>query len=176
MKAALILVAAATVLIGTTAQAGTENVKFPKNYATDYVQYTFVNKTSKRFGPSFRKFYINRAALAAFTASGKLPSGTVIVREDWIVKKDADKKAIKGADGNFIAINKKGVVVSEKRDGWGTEYPASKRNGNWEYAAFKVNGERNPKAKIGRCFGCHLRKKGDDFIFTMKQLRTAAKK
>lgn len=175
MKTALILLATATALVGTTAQAGTENVKFPKNYAADYVQYTFVNKTSKRFGPSFRKFYINKAALAGFKASGKLPSGTVIVREDWFVKKDSDKKAIRGADGNFIVIKKKGVVVSEKRNGWGTEYPASKRNGNWEYAAFKVNGERNPKAKIGRCFGCHLRKKGDDFIFTMKQLRTAAK-
>jgi len=50
-------------------------------------------------------------------------------------------------------------VVSEKRDGWGADYPASMRNGNWEYAAFRTNGDRNPKAKIARRFGCHMRKK-----------------
>ena len=176
MQRVFVMIVAALSLIAAGAMAGTENVKFPKGYATDFVQYSFVNKTSKRFGPSYRKFYINKAALAAFKKSGKLPSGTVLVREDWFVKTDADKKAIKGADGNFIKTKKKGVVVSEKRDGWGRDYPASKRNGNWEYAAFRVNGDRNPKANIGRCFGCHLRKKGDDFVFTLKALRAAAKK
>ena len=29
-------------------------------------------------------------------------------------------------------------------------------------------------AKIGRCFGCHMRKKGDDFVFSMKALKKAA--
>ena len=85
MKTALISIGTAILLTSVTAQAGTENVKFPKNYATDYVQYTFVNKTSKRFGQTFRKFFINKAALAAFKANGKLPSGTVLVREDWFV-------------------------------------------------------------------------------------------
>ena len=62
----------------------------------------------------------------------------------------------------------------EKRDGWGADYPASKRNGNWEYASFKPDGKRNAKAKIGRCFGCHMRKKGDNFVFSLKALKKAA--
>ena len=63
----------------------------------------------------------------------------------------------------------------EKRNGWGTGYPASMRNGNWEYASFQPNGKRKAKAKIKRCFGCHMRKKGDDFVFSLKALRAAAK-
>lgn len=169
------IIAAATSLFATAANAGTENVKFPKGYADKFVQYTFVNKPNKKRGNTLRKFYINKAALAAFRSGGKLPSGTVLVREDWFVKEDAKKVPLKGSDGNFIATKKKGVVVSEKRDGWGVDYPASLRNGNWEYAAFKPNGERRAKAPIKRCFGCHLRKKSDDFVFTMKALRTAAK-
>jgi hypothetical protein len=175
MNGKLISIAAAIVFIGCAAQAGTENVKFPKGYAENYVLYTTVNKPSKKRGDTFRKFYINKSALAAVKAGKTLPSGSVLVREDWFTKKDASNKSIKGADGNFITAKKKGVVVMEKRDGWGAEYPVSKRNGNWEYAAFRVNGDRNPKAKIGRCFGCHMRKKSADFVFTMKALRKAAK-
>jgi len=66
----------------------------------------------------------------------------------------------------------------EKGEGWGAAYPASMRNGNWEYAIFKASGERNLKAapRIKGCFGCHMRKKADDFVFSMKELKAAAKK
>lgn len=170
----LISIASAIALLGATAQAGTENVKFPKGSADNYVLYTTVNKASKKRGDTFRKFFIPRAALAAVKAGKGLPSGTVIVREDWFTKKDAAKMSIKGADGKFVTTKKKGVEVMEKRDGWGADYPASKRNGNWEYASFKPDGKRNAKAKIGRCFGCHMRKKGDNFVFSLKALKKAA--
>lgn len=176
MSRSFVFIAAASTFLAASAMAGTENVKFPEGYADTYVQYSFVNKPNKKRGNTLRKFYINKSALAALGTSGKLPSGTVLVREDWFVKEDAKKVPLKGADGNFIATIKKGVVVSEKRDGWGVDYPASMRNGNWEYAAFRPNGERRAKAPIKRCFGCHLRKKSEDFVFTMKALRAAAKK
>ena len=171
----LISIAAAIALLGATAQAGTENVKFPKGYAKNYVLYTTVNKPNKKRGDTFRKFFIPRAALAAVKAGKKLPNGTVLVREDWLTKKDAAKKSIVGADGRFVTTKKKGVQVMEKRDGWGADYPASKRNGTWEYASFKPDGKRNAKAKIGNCFGCHMRKKSDGFVFSMKALKAAAK-
>ncbi|MDA1326228.1 MAG: cytochrome P460 family protein [Proteobacteria bacterium] len=175
MKTWLVSVAVAIALVGGAARAGTENVAFPKGYAENYVLYTTVNKPNAKSGDTLRKFYINKSAMAAYKASKALPSGTILVREDWFTKKDTAKKSIIGPDGKFVTTKKKAVVVSEKRDGWGADYPAGMRNGNWEYAAFNANGERNPKANIKRCFGCHLSKKNDDFIFTMKALRTAAK-
>ena len=40
MNGKLISIAAAITLLSATAQAGTENVKFPKGYADNYVLYT----------------------------------------------------------------------------------------------------------------------------------------
>jgi hypothetical protein len=161
------------VSVGVT-QAGTENVLFPTGYADKFVQYHTIDKTSKKRGPTHRIFLINRDALAAVKAGKPLPSGTVLVREDWFVKTDSKKSAIKDAQGRFIKTNKKLAFVMEKRDGWGADYPASKRNGNWEYAAFKIDGTRHGKIKTGGCFGCHMRKKCADFVFSMKELIPAS--
>ena len=92
MRNWLVSIAAVIALVGGAAQAGTDNVKFPKGYADNYVLYTTVNKTSKKRGDTFRKFYINKSALAAFKAGDGLPSGTILVREDWFTKKDSAKK------------------------------------------------------------------------------------
>jgi hypothetical protein len=175
MKKTIILAATASLIAGV-AVAGTNDVKFPTNYATEYVLYHDVDKPNKKRGNTFRKFYINKAALAAVKAGKSLPSGTVLVREDWHVQQDDAKNPAKGANGRFIPTGKKGVVVMEKRTGWGAGYPASKRNGEWEYAAFKKDGKRNAKAKISRCFGCHMKVKGKDFVFTQKELKAAAMK
>lgn len=158
------------------AHAGPENVAFPKDYASSFVAYHAVDKPDKKRGPTHRVFFINREALAAVKAGKPLPSGTVIIREDWFVKTDDTKTAVKDAGGRFVRTEKKGVQVMEKRDGWGADYPPAMRNGNWEYASFKADGSRNAKANIERCFSCHARMRDDDFVFSMKELRAAANK
>ena len=167
---------AAVSLIAGTAGADTKNVAFPSGYDTDYVLYYDVDKPNKKRGPTYRKFYVNKSALAAVKAGKPLPSGTVLIREDWFVKQDGDKNAIKGTNGRYVPTDKKAVFVMEKRDGWGADYPAGKRNGNWEYAAFKKDGARNEKMKIGNCFGCHLKVKNTDYVFSLKDLKATAKK
>jgi hypothetical protein len=63
----------------------------------------------------------------------------------------------------------------EKRMGWGAEYPADKRNGEWEYQAFKADGSVNDKADLNPCFTCHLQKVGakDDFVFSLAKMKAA---
>lgn len=158
------------------AQAGADNVAFPNGYSDTFVRYHFIDKPSKKRGPTHRVFFINKNALAAIKAGKPLPSGTVIIREDWFVKTDGKKTAVKGAKGRYIKAKKKGVQVMEKRDGWGAAYPPAMRNGNWEYASFKVDGSRRSKANIKRCFSCHARMKGADFVFSMGPLQKAAGK
>lgn len=158
------------------AQAGADNVAFPRGYGSKFVQYHSIDKPSKKRGPTHRVFFINRETLVAIKGGKPLPSGTVIVREDWFVKTDGKKTAIKDAKGRFIKTKRKGVEVMEKRDGWGAAYPPAMRNGNWEYASFKVDGSRRGKANLKRCFACHARMKGADFVFSMGPLRDAARK
>jgi hypothetical protein len=43
----------------------------------------------------------------------------------------------------------------EKRTGWGDEYPEAKRNGEWEYQAFRADKSVNTNAKLDGCFNCH---------------------
>ena len=169
--------AAAMILAGAApAIAGTENVAFPAKYKNDHVQYTTVDKSHPKRGHSVRVMYADKAAVAALKSGGKLPSGTVLTMEVYRAKVDAAKKPVKDAGGRFVKDKLFGVFVMEKRDGWGGEYPASLRNGNWEYARFTADGTRHKNRDMKSCFGCHKRKSRDDFVFTLKQLRAQAAK
>ncbi len=63
----------------------------------------------------------------------------------------------------------------EKRTGWGTEYPDTIRNGEWEYQAFKTDKTPNPAANLTNCFTCHKPLDKQDFVFSYDKLKTAAK-
>ena len=169
----------ATVLVfawTAPAIAGTENVAFPVKYKDDHVRYTTVDKSHPKRGHSVRVMYADKAAVAALKAGRKLPSGTVLTMEVYRAKVDTAKKPVKDANGRFVIDKLFGVFVMEKRDGWGGEYPASLRNGNWEYARFHPDGTRHKNRSMKSCFGCHKRKTKDDFVFTLKQLRAQAAK
>ena len=65
MRILYMISAAALSLVAHTATAGTKYVRFPAGYGKTHVLYTTVDKANKKCGHTFRKFFINRAALAA---------------------------------------------------------------------------------------------------------------
>jgi len=161
-------------LLAGPAAAGTENVDYPKGYKAGFTFYTSVDKTHPKRGPSIRDMLINPVGLVAAKAGEPLPSGTVIVMEVHKAKKDAAGKGVKNAAGKYTKAGLNFVFVMEKRIGWGTEYPASLRNGEWEYAWFKADGSRHKRRDMKSCFACHKRVTRDDYIFTLKELRAFA--
>jgi hypothetical protein len=64
-------------------------------------------------------------------------------------------------------------VVMEKRTGWGAEYPAEKRNGEWESQAFRAGQSVNDQEDLNRCFSCHKSKAQQDFVWTLDQMKSA---
>ena len=62
---------------------------------------------------------------------------------------------VKDANGRFIKGDLVGYAVTEKRIGWGAEYPEEKRNGEWEYWVFTPDRKINEKANLNSCFECH---------------------
>jgi plastocyanin len=62
-------------------------------------------------------------------------------------------------------------AVMEKRTGWGTEYPDSLRNGEWEYSVFSPLGDFNPKANFKACFECHKPHEKMDFVISLAKLQ-----
>jgi plastocyanin len=85
---------------------------------------------------------------------------------------DAEGKPLKGADGKFVKGKLLGYTVMEKRQGWGVEYPAEWRNGEWEYAAFTVDKKPNEKANANakNCFVCHKPHERQDFVMSLASL------
>ncbi len=99
-----------------------------------------------------------------------IPSGAVLTLVQWNVHVDDKGNALKGPDGRFIKKDIIGVTVMEKRTGWGAEYPASWRNGEWEYQAFRPDGTPNPKANLKACFECHKPHEKMDYVISLAKL------
>jgi hypothetical protein len=154
-----------------TVGAGSDKMAFPADYARG-VMYTSHDLVDAK---EFREFYITPTALAAVRQDQSLPSGTVITLARYNVQLDARGNPVKDADGRFIKTELKAFRVMEKRTGWGSEYPPSKRNGEWEYQAFLADGKVDERIDLDNCFQCHKNGDGVNFMFTAAQLKSAAK-
>ncbi|HWE22113.1 MAG TPA: cytochrome P460 family protein [Hyphomicrobiaceae bacterium] len=166
------LFAVAAVTVGV--RAGPDNVKFPVNYAKG-VLYTPVDRPDNK---QYRELFITPYALDEVKAGRALPSGTVLTMVNYKAKLDEAGNPVKDGNGRFIKTDEiAGIAVMEKRAGWGAEYPADMRNGEWEYRAFKADGSVNDKADLKPCFTCHLQKvSNQDFVFSLDKIKAAAAK
>jgi hypothetical protein len=173
MKTLTICCAAALAAVAVTVavRAGPDNVKFPVNYAKGVLYHTVDRADIKQY----RELFITRFAADEAKAGRPLPSGTVITMVNYKAKVGADGQPEKDANGRFIKTSEvAGIVVMEKRMGWGAEYPPDMRNGEWEYRVFKADGSVNDKAELKACFTCHLQKvPNQDFVFTLAQIKAA---
>jgi hypothetical protein len=77
---------------------------------------------------------------------------------------------VKDAKGRFVKGDPIALTVMEKRAGWGTEYPDDLRNGEWEYAAFSLDGKLNTRANYKACFQCHKPHEKLDFVISYSSI------
>jgi Cytochrome P460 len=82
---------------------------------------------------------------------------------------DPNGTPVKDGSGRFSKTELKAFRVMEKRTGWGSEYPANKRNGEWEYQAFLVDGRADARANLDSCFQCHKNGDSANFMLTAAQ-------
>ena len=162
---------AAVLLLGlavtpAAALAGPERIAFPADYQTRFVQYNQVERPDRK-PPVIRFFYANPEAFAAMAPGMASPEGTVLVMEDRKAALGPDGQPQLDGNGRWIATPEiVAIAVQEKRRGWGDEYPAAKRNADWEYAAFTPQGQLRADVKTDSCFNCHLNRKRRDYTFT----------
>jgi len=156
----------ALVLVAPT-DAGPEKIAFPAGYRS-HVLYTTVDRYDVK---QYRELYGTPEAVQAAREGKPLPSGTVLTLIQYKAQVDAQGKPLKDANGRFIKGDLIGYTVMEKRMGWGTEYPAELRNGEWEYAAFNPEMRLNDKANYKACFQCHKPHEKQDFVMSFLQLK-----
>lgn len=162
------LLAVTMVAVAGFALAGPDNVKFPANYLKGDLYATIDRADTKQY----RELYASPGVLDAVRQGKPIPSGAVLTLVQWSVETDEQGVPKKGADGRFIKKDILAHTVMEKRTGWGAQYGPEKRNGEWEYQAFTAAKAVNDKANIKACFECHKPKAGDDFLFTLGQMKS----
>lgn len=146
---------------------GGDKIKFPEGYEKG-VLYTTVDRADNK---QYRELFASPEAVAAAKKGEPLPNGTVLTLVQYKAKLDAQGNPDKDANGRFIKGDLIGYAVMEKRTGWGGQYPAELRNGEWEYQSFTAARAVNDKANLKGCFECHKpldAKK--DFVFSYDKL------
>jgi hypothetical protein len=170
MKAKFLAALAAGALTASVigVRAANDQFTFPSTFA-EGVEYLSVDKPSKQV----HVFYAPQTAIAAAKAGQPMPDGTVFVGVHYNAKLDAQGNPEKDAKGRFIKADLRQFAVMRKQKGWGADYPADKRNGDWEYRIFTKDHEWNDKVPAGVCLDCHLPKASQDYVWSYDDLKKA---
>ena len=165
-----VLALAAVVLVAQRSSAGPEKIKFPESYK-DGVLYATIDRYDIK---QYRELWGTADAVKAARENKPIPSGSVLTLVQYKAQVDAAGNPTKDARGRFVKGDLVAFTVMEKRAGWGTEYPAEWRNGEWEYAVFNPAGVLNDKANYKGCFECHKPHEKMDYVISLAALRGAA--
>ncbi|MBL8511952.1 MAG: cytochrome P460 family protein [Betaproteobacteria bacterium] len=170
LKTKLALALSLTALGTITAYAGGEKIAFPEGFEKG-VMYGTVDRYDNK---QYRELYASKAAVDAVKAGKPIPSGTVLTLVQYKAQLDDKGEPKKDANGKFMKGDLVAYTVMEKRAGWGAEYPAEKRNGEWEYQSFKADKTVNDKADLNTCFTCHKPFEKQDFVISLAKLAGTA--
>jgi Cytochrome P460 len=168
---ATVVVTVAGLGAAVSVRAGGDKVAFPENYGKGVVYMTLDRPENKQV----REYFTSQAAVDA-KKGAPLPAGTVITVVQYAAQLDPQGNPTKDANGRLIKTNDiRGYTVMEKRAGWGAEYPEAKRNGEWEYQAFRADKTANPNANLDGCFNCHKPQASNDFVYSYDKIKVAAR-
>jgi len=135
---------------------------FPANFPAGFTAYQTVVEDRV-----LTRRYANAAAWKAAHAGQRLSDGSVILQVTYKAEKDAAGRDVAGAAQSYTGM--------EARAGWGADIPTLLRNENWDYALFAADGRRRDELNQAQCLACHKPLAADGYVFTLKQLRAAAK-
>src|SRR5688572_26226944 len=158
-------------LLALPSGAGPDKIAYPANWK-DHVLYTTVDRYDVK---QYRELYAStQAAVDAMKQGKDLPNGTILTLVQYKAQVDAAGAPVKGPNGRFVKGDLIAHAVMEKREGWGTEYPAEWRNGNWEYAVFGPDTKLNEKANYKGCFECHKPHEKQDYVISLAAVKSVA--
>jgi hypothetical protein len=127
-------------------RAEPNRVTFPANL-DKLVHYTTVKR-----GNVTEHMLTSQEAIDAIKLGKAMPSGTHVVLVDY-------------RDGKVFRY-----FVMEKRDGWGADFDAARRTGDWQFQHFKADKTVNMSETTARCQSCHQGREDKQHLFTFNDL------
>jgi hypothetical protein len=161
------------IVVSVSAQG--DKVIFPADYGKGTLYWVQDRpNTNNPANSQIREYYTSSAAVAAAKAGQPMPNGTVITVVQYGVQLDAQGQPAKDANGRLFKTSEiRGYTAMEKRAGWGAQYSADKRNGEWEYQAFRADRTPNAMADLNTCFTCHKKVESVDYLYSLDQMKAA---
>ena len=163
-------VAACTAVYATAQSPGPNQVAFPDRWH-EGVMYSQVDRHDIK---QYRELWATKAAVEAVKAGKPIPPGTVLTLVQYKALVDDKGMPLRDAGGKFSKGDLVAYTVMEKRTGWGADYPADVRNGEWEYQVFNHEKKVNEKANLKGCFQCHKPHEGQDYVISLAGLKGTA--
>lgn len=139
-------------------------VAFPKDFPAGFMKYRTVERAEAN---RMTINYANRAAFEAAREGRALPEGSVIAVAGYSAKR--------GADGKLEPDRLQSLTLMASATGWGEDFPAMLRNGNWQYAAYTGEGKAN-RVNQAPCLACHKVLEAKSHVFTLGTIAEAAKR
>lgn len=144
-------------------------VTFPKDHQSTFKAYTTIDMADRK---QVRVYYANAEALNAAAAGTAFGNGSYLLVEVYAAKGEGAGLA-KGPDGALVRDKLLFYTAMAVGPGWGKDIPELLRNGDWNYASMGPDGAVRSGNTAG-CLACHKPLKSDDYVFTIKQLKTFA--
>lgn len=135
------LVAGIALALGWQVHAETNRVKFPE--IDQLVHYTTVKR-----GNVTEHMMTTREAIEAVKKGQPVPPGTHFVLVDY-------------RDGKLYRY-----FVMENGEGWGADYDARRRTGDWQFQWFWPDGSVNMNENTARCQSCHQAQENKEYLYT----------
>lgn len=159
-------------LLAGSSLAGPEKITFPTGWEK-WERYGVVDRYDTK---QYRELFARPEVVKAVREGKPIPDGAVLVMAIYAAQVDEKNNPVKDANGRFMKAKPLAVSVMEKRKGWGVEYPAEMRNGDWEYSTFSPDGKPNEKAIAGikSCFMCHKPHEKQDYVMSLASLSGTA--
>ncbi|WGD32238.1 cytochrome P460 family protein [Ancylobacter sp. WKF20] len=136
----------AATLLGLQVRAEPTRVTFPRNI-DDLVHYTTVTR-----GDVVEHMLTSREAIQAAQNGQPMPDGTQIILADY-----RNDKIYR-------------YFVMEKGPGWGDDYDARRRTGDWQFQWYWPDGSINTQENTMRCQSCHQSRAEQNYMFTYRDL------
>lgn len=155
--------------ITTTIMAAGNQVALPENYRDTYVEYLSLDRVQNP--DQFIRLFANDIAMQGADSKGELQNGSVLVAEVYSVQKNQDGTVKQSALNRRIKDKLVLLAVMEKQAGFGKTSGSAIHTGDWDFAAYKPNGETAPKNLDG-CRACHAPLTNSDFVFSIEHFPT----